>query len=200
MKTILLTMTFVISASLSAWGDAIPYPTPGTIAPFVPLTASATGDVDGYFYGFSAGDTDLIEMCDLTASFCSPFGLDNQITPVGTMFDFGAVTAGDVLVFNLENVSAGYTLSSNPAFSVDGINHAYVTPYTATGPTAVAGIPAGTFLGLEDLAVPGSDLDYNDDQFVFTNLRSGVVPEPSLLLLSIGFLGLIPVARRKFQV
>jgi hypothetical protein len=200
MKTILLTLTFVTIGSISAWGDIIPYPDTGTIAPTVPLTATSTGDIDGYFYGFSAADLDQIQMCDLTASTCSGFELPNQTTPVGTEFDFGAVTAGDVIVFNLENVTTGGTLlSSDPTFSDDGINHAYVTAYTATGPTAIAGIPAGTFIGMEDLSVAqGSDLDYNDDQFVFTNVAAQV-PEPSLLIVCIGLVGLLPVARRKLR-
>jgi hypothetical protein len=51
---------------------------------------------------------------------------------------------------------------------------------------------------MEDLAsFQGSDFDYNDSQFVFTNLTSAV-PEPSLVILCIGLLGLVPVARRKF--
>jgi hypothetical protein len=199
MKTILLTLTFVTTASISAWGDIIPYPDPGTIAPTVPLTATATADIDGYFYGASAADLDLIQMCDLTSTTCSAFQLPNT-SAIGTEVNFGAVTAGDVIVFNLENTSTSDTiLSSDPAISDDGINHAYVTPYTATGPTAIAGIPAGTFVGMEDLSLKqGTDLDYNDDQFVFTNVAAQV-PEPSLLVMCIGLVGLLPVARRKLR-
>lgn len=200
MKTVFLAMTFV-AASLSAWGDAIPYPDPGTIAPTVTITAAATGDVDGYFYGFNAADTDEIQMCDLTQSTCSPFALDNQTTPIGTEFDFGAVTAGDVLVFNLENFSTSDFFSSDPSFSVDGVNHAYVTPYTGVGaPIADAGIPPGTFIGMEDQLVPGSDLDYNDSEFVFTNLTpAATTPEPSLLLLCTAALAALPIVRRKLS-
>jgi hypothetical protein len=199
MKTILLTLTFVTTATISAWGDVIPYPNVGTQAPTVPLTAAATGPIDGYFYGASAGDTDLVQMCDITSGVCSGFEFNNQTTAVGTEVDFGSVMAGDAIAVNLENTSTGDTiLSSDPSMSADGINHAYVTPYTATGSTAVAGIPPGTFIGMEDLSLTqGTDLDYNDDQFVFTNLGAQV-PEPSLLIVCIGLAGLLPVARRKF--
>jgi hypothetical protein len=199
MNRILLTSIFVTIASVSAWGDIIPYPDVGIQAPTVPLTATATGPIEGFFYGASAGDTDLIRLCDLTSTTCSPFEFNNQTTAVGTEVDFGSVTAGDVIVFDLENTSTGDTiLSSDPSRSADGINHAYVTPYTATGSTAIAGIPPGTFIGMEDLSLTqGTDLDYNDDQFVFTNLGAQV-PEPSLLIVCIGLVGLLPVARRKF--
>jgi hypothetical protein len=197
MKTILLTMTFVISASFAAWGDAIPYPDVGTVAPTSVLSATATGDVTGYFYGFNAADSDEISMCDLTASFCTPFELDNLTTTIGMSFDFGAVTAGDILVFNLLNQTSGYILSSDPTMSVDSVNHAYATAYTGGGPM---GIPNGTFIGMEDERLPGSDLDYNDTQFVFTNLSINTVPEPSLLILCVGLAALVPIARRKFVV
>ena len=198
MKTILLTLTFVTTASISAWGDIIPYPNVGFQAPTVALTATATGPIDGFFYGASAADLDLVEMCDLTASTCSGYELPNT-SAIGTEVDFGSVTAGDTIIFNLENTSTSDTiLSSDPSMSADGINHAYITPYTATGSTAIAGIPPGTFVGMEDLSLSqGTDLDYNDDQFVFTNVGAQV-PEPSLLIVCIGLAGLLPVARRKF--
>ena len=61
-------------------------------------------------------------------------------------------------------------------------------------------IPPGTFIGMEDLAAnQGSDFDYNDDQFVFTNIATNVVPEPSMLILCSGLLSLLPVARRRFR-
>ena len=197
MKTILLTLTFVTTASISAWGDIIPYPNVGFQAPTVALTATATGPIDGFFYGASAADLDLVEMCDLTASTCSGYELPNT-SAIGTEVDFGSVTAGDTIIFNLENTSTSDTiLSSDPSMSADGINHAYITPYTATGSTAIAGIPPGTFVGMEDLSLSqGTDLDYNDDQFVFTNVGAQV-PEPSLLIVCIGLAGLLPVARRK---
>jgi hypothetical protein len=200
MKTTLLTLTFFATAGFPAWGDTIPYPDTGTIAPTMVITAATTGQIDGYFYGFDAADMDLIQMCDLTGAFCSGFELANQTTPVGTEADFGSVNAGDVIVFTLENTSTGDTqLSSDPLMSADGINHAYVTPYSATGSTAIAGIPAGTFIGMEDLSLTqGTDLDYNDDQFVFTNLSTTEVPEPSMLILCMALAGLVPVARRKF--
>jgi len=192
-------LLLMMLASLPLWADAIPYPDAGTIAPTVTLIAGATGNITGYFYGFSASDTDEVQMCDVTQSYCSPYVFDNQTTAPGTSFVFDSlVTAGDVLVFNLENLTTGKVLSSDPGASADLINHAYVTPYSGTG--GPAGIPAGIFVGMEDLTVPGSDLDYNDDQFVFTNVAVNSVPEPaSLILLATSMLAIGLAAKRKLQ-
>jgi hypothetical protein len=105
------------------------------------------------------------------------------------------VTEGDVIVFDLRNTSINSVFSSSPSRSSDGINHAYATTYTATGD----GIPAGIFIGMEDLPNGQSDLDYNDDQFVFTNVSATPVPEPSsLIMLGSGLFGLGGVVRRRF--
>jgi hypothetical protein len=194
MKTLFFALSAAACLSAVAWGDAIPYPNAGTIAPTVPLVAASTGEVTGYFFGFSAAADDLVQMCDVTQSTCSALLLDNQSTAVGASADFGPVMLGDVLFFNLINNSTGKTLSSDPAFSDDGVNHAYVTTYSGSG--GPAGIPAGMFIGMEDLVVPGSDLDYNDDQFVFTNVSMTMAPEPSLIILCMAVLAMVPVARK----
>jgi hypothetical protein len=199
-KKLLSSLALASVVSIPVFADAIPYPNPGVIAPTNMFTAASTGHIEGYFYGFNAADVDEIRMCDTTQGYCSPYTFQNQTTPVGATFNFGAVHAGDVLVFDLNNLTTGNVLSSDPSRSADGINHAYATPYTMM----VNGIPApGTFIGMEDLTVPGSDLDYNDDQFVFNNISSTTVtPEPSSIgLLGMGLLcGVMGAARRKFKI
>jgi hypothetical protein len=166
------------------------------------IVATNTGNVTGYFFGFSAADTDEIEMLDLTTSTTTgPFFI-NKTTTIGSSANFGAVTAGDQLAFILINLSNGNQYSTDDALSSDGVNHGYVTPFLGASDPAgdPGGIPAGTFVGMEDLSVPGSDLDYNDDQFVFTNISSTTTPTPepsSIALLGTGLLAAAGAVRRR---
>jgi len=189
-------------ASLPVLADTIPYANVGTIAPTPTLVAQSTGIIMGYFAGFSAADTDYIRMCDDTKNVCSAWTFDNQTTAIGSSFNFGSVNAGDVLEFQLYNHTTNHYFSSKPSNSDDGINHAYATAYTATGNPALApSIPAGMFVGMEDLGnfCNGcTDLDYNDDTFVFTNVATTATPEPATsAALGLGLAGLVVLARRR---
>ena len=200
MKKYLLAAALItggVCAGTASQAGTIPYPTPGTINPVVyNFTATATGSVTGFFFGFNAADTDEIEM--LVNGVASPagFGFVNQTSAIGSSFNFGNVTAGDTITFLLRNQTTSTNFSSKPTLNADLDQHIYSTDFAGN-----ATIPAGTYVAFEDLlASQGSDFDYNDDSFVFTNLaRVTGTPILGALPLFVSGLGVVGVLafRRK---
>jgi len=192
--------SIVLGGSLVAAADSIPYPNVGSVAPTNVFTATATGNVTGYFYFSTGADTDVVRMLDLTKGTTSVYVFDNQTTTPGTSANFGSVKAGDVLVFEVLDTSSNTLFASDPAYSPDKTNHAYTTGFTSSVVNGVL-IPNGIFVGLEDEWVGFSDLNYNDDNFVVTNVSAvdpPSIPEPStLMLLGTGALGAFGAFRRK---
>jgi hypothetical protein len=175
-------------------GTIFPYPFAGTAnSETYTFTAQANGDIISYFYGANASDSDEIAM-SVNGGPLGSFGLFNHNSVTGNQFNLGTVAAGDVLTFVLSNESTNTQISSSSAFNADATQHVYSVNYTNPGPFAVSGVPSGTLVSFEDLlASQGSDFDYNDDTFVFTNVSAttGATPLPASLPLFAAGLGVV---------
>ena len=194
-----LASCLLLVGTTSLFAGPIPYGNPGSPAPLMTLTAMNTGHITGYFVNSSAGDTDSIALLDVTSGVMSSYFFSNHSTSAGATADFGSVTAGDHLVFVMLDSSTGTTLRSDAA-NPDGDPHSYMTAFSG-GMLNGTTYPAGLYVGFEDrLVSQGSDLDYNDDNFIFTDVgATSATPEPgSLALMGTGALSAFGMLRRRF--
>jgi hypothetical protein len=184
-------------AAGSAFAGPIPYPNPGTLNPAVyTFTATTTGDLTAWFLGNGGAGLESTLGLLVNGVDTGIDGLNNHTSAYGETLDFGNVHAGDVLVFKLNVTSPGWqnTWYTDKSLNWDGVQHGYATSYPGD---AQHGIPAGAYLGMEDL--PGFYLgltNYTDLQVALSNVSG--VPEPTglaLLLTGLGVLGV--VARRQ---
>jgi hypothetical protein len=188
-KFILFALAIAITTSITANADSIPYSNAGTVASPHIFTAVASGDLSAYFLDSSAMYDNQVGVF-VNGVQVGGYGLDDHSSTAGQSVDFGHVNAGDTVVIALNVLSQGYKLYSNTALNSDGINHIYATAFS--GQTAGGiNIPAGVYVGFEDQLASISDLDYNDEDIVFTNVAMSPNPEPaSFLLFGTGFLAL----------
>jgi hypothetical protein len=191
--SVVLALASLAGGAPALLADSIPYANAGSPAPTYTLVAQSTGNITGYFLGQSAGDDSVIRMVDVTSGATSSWFFPNHSTAVGTSANFGSVNAGDILIFQLLDLNQSLTLSTDPSANADGYTHGYATAFSG-GLLGSQTYPAGTYLGMEDLL--WGDYDYNDNQFLFTNVASA--PEPgTLFLLGTGMLGVAGTLRRK---
>ena len=195
MKKMLLSLVGVgltgLSSSLIA--GPIPYPNAGSYNNVTyNFTATGNGPITAYFYGSSAGYGNVIGLA-VNGVYQGIQGLQDNSTPYGTSLVLGNANAGDTLTFLLfvdHNNSFGPPLggpyddilSSDPTANFDLLNHVYSTSFTTDGI-----IPSGTFIGFEDIdpaTNPPSDLDYNDEEFVFTGVSG--VPDGGMTVSMLG--------------
>lgn len=171
------------SIAMSSHAGTIPYPDVGNVAPENEFFAAETGSISAFFYGTSAGHKSRIGLW-ADGSQVGDYGLLNHSSTYGQPHVFGDVVAGAKLVFELQVLTSGGSWYSFTSDNSDGKNHTYATDFGGD-----AWIPAGTYVAFEDLPDLG-DIDYNDHQFVFTNVTTDV-PEPfSLVLFGLGLAAL----------
>jgi len=198
-KIFLAACVIGLFASSAAKADLIPYPSVGIENPVLySFTASTTGTIGAYFDGSTAGyDNNLSMLVNGVVTSETISGvLDNHASAIGNFVNLGSVTAGDTIVFRLNVLSTGDSWFSNKSLNNDGVNHVYSTSFSGDVPNK---IPKGTFLSFEDLR-GGGDLNYNDENFVFTNISA--VPEPEtygMMLMGIGLIGFVARRRKNKQ-
>jgi PEP-CTERM motif len=201
MKKLLAMLAVGSCSCLGLFGTSLGYANPGIVAPAFTFTAQSSGEEVGYFMGSTAGFTNLIGLW-VNGKQLGSFALNNHTSQVGDSVDFGHVNAGDTLVFALQANDGSYVVSSDPSMNSDSISHVYTSSYTGGTENGVT-IPAGTFVAFEDLLSPGSDLNYNDENVVFSNVAATAAdptatPEPaSMLLLGTGLAGTALVAAKR---
>ncbi len=196
------TVAALLLAAPVSRADTIPYPMPGMWNPVsYTFTAAKTGDITAYFLGSGASFDEQLGM--LVNGVMSPngFGLDDHTSTLGESFDLGSVKTGDILTFVVKVVSPSLGLiysdpTMNGTYDQDGSNghnHIYSTFYTATSPK-IPGVPAGIYVGFEDLPFPKSDFNYTDETFVFADPATSGDPAPdsgtTVMLLGLGLIAI----------
>lgn len=155
------------------------------------FTATTTGNVSAYFVSESADDTSFVGL-NVNGVSTGIWALNNQTSSKGNSFNFGSVNAGDVLTFKLFNKTQNQTFFSDASLNNDGKVHIQTSDWTGT--SGKQGIPAGLLVAFEDRPFPGSDFDFNDAKYVFTNVSASPVPVPAAIWLfgsaMLGFLGI----------
>jgi len=190
----------VILGLATALGMAISTPVLADPITTQPPPLIATGDVVAYYVFADAANTSQLSepSAGIAPFFCNHAPLCATENTAGDSVDLG-VQSGP-MEFQLDNLTFGKTYFSDLADS-DGNFHVLITSNYddfGVGPEP-AGIPAGViFVGWEDKNLAeGSDFDYNDLIFAFTNTNSSV-PEPlTLSLFGAGLLGVASLRRRR---
>jgi len=180
-------------AATSAGAATVPYQNQGTENPITyTFTATSDGSLLAYFYGSGAAFSESLGLL-VNGNDDRGTALDNHSSHFGTMYNFGNVNAGDILVFYIDVKTTGHTYYSDVSMNDDGVNHVYSTAFAGKGK-----IPAGTYVGFEDLSLyqtGWTDHNYTDEQFVFT---VAAVPEPSTwAMMILGFAGVSFLAYRR---
>jgi hypothetical protein len=195
MKTCFVTALLVLAAT-AAKADVV-YSNAGTENPTTyTFAAASSGSLVAYFYGSGASFSETLGL--LVNGKDRGTAFDNHNTAFGQMYNFGNVSIGDSLIFYIDVKTTGRTYYSDFGMNKDDVNHVYSTAFTGDGK-----IPAGTYVGFEDLSLHQTgwtDNNYTDEQFVFA---VAAVPEPStwaMMVLGFAGVGFVTYRRRNLAL
>lgn len=185
MKLTIMIAAALAAASGTAFAGSIPYPDVGKENPVVyDFTARNNGDIVAYFFAVDAGYNEILGL-EVNGVAQGGWGLQNHSSKYGQPYDFGPVHAGDKLTFVDSIQTTGGDWYSSPVLNSDSAQHVYATAFAGAGI-----IPAGVYVAFEDLKKGSADFDYNDIQYVYTNVATGA-PEPATwAMMGIGFAAL----------
>lgn len=214
MKQTLLLFTFVLGASFSAWAGSCGtatlavYDTPGFSCSIDDITFSGFDYVASGSVIVPAADvavTPEVVGGELGFQFNAPF----YALPGGfldSFIDYTATCDSSCEISDLSLSIAGYGAGDGGIIRVDETSPSI--PGTLTvGQAGTTNIPTdsttfppvGSLTVSKDILLGGGTGGLGSAVSSVTNLFSTTpVPEPSLLLLSAGLLGLLPIVRRKF--
>ncbi len=190
-KLLALAALGLASFSVPVLAVPTPYGSPGTInGATYTFTATGNGSVIAYFVDQSAGYGSVVGL-SINGAAPTTWGLQNHASVYGSSFNMGTVATGDILRFVLDvSTSNGagpppssYKLNSDASLN-GGAQHIY--SYAYGGDAGGTPIPAGTYVGFEDISpLTSGDLDYDDHQFVFTGPGLSV-PDGGMTIMLLG--------------
>lgn len=186
--TSVLVATAFVAAAAGAQASVIPYQDPGTVNPQTyNVTASTNGDLTVWFAGKGTALNNDVLTAIINGVPTGVFGPDNQTSTIGQTFNFGLVSAGDSIVFEVNDLSSGKNWFTDNSKNIDGQNHAYMSAFSGDI-VGTSIVPAGYYFGFEDVSGCASDWNYLDLQFYSA---ISAVPEPSTwAMMLLGFWGL----------
>jgi PEP-CTERM motif len=175
------------------------YPNPGieNTATYSGLVAGNTGFLRTWFVGKGSAAYN-VDLGAIVNGIDRGFGLNNQSSTLGELFNYGAINAGDSIKFYIKVNDTGDIFTNEIADNADGKQHVFALIGGYTG--GDFGIPLspstpGSYFAFEDL-LGGGDFNYADLQFI---ARTGdlAVPEPASWALMISGFGLVGGAMRR---